>query len=178
MSKQTIIRPITDNDIKAVTDIYAYYVENKEVTFEWDAPTLADMQARVQTVQNLGYPYLVIEEDGEIYGYAYVAPFRARVGWKWTVEVSIYLATDKGHKGYGYLLLTELIKACETTTDIRMLVSTISSKGNIASIRLHQKAGFRIVGTMLDVGYKFGEWHDVVIMQKSIGKGANSAPKI
>lgn len=177
MSKQPIIRPVTDNDIKAVTDIYAYYAENKEVTFEWEAPTLAEMQARAQAVRQLGYPYLVIEEDGKVVGYAYVAPFRGRIGWKWTVEVSIYLAPDMGHQGYGSLLLNALIKACEKTTDIRMLVSTIASNG-IASIRLHQKAGFRIIGTMLDAGYKFGEWHDIVFMQKSIGEGTNSVKKI
>lgn len=177
MSQHPIIRPITDNDIQAVTDIYAYYVENKEVTFEWEAPNLAEMQLRVRSVYNLGYPYLVIEQDGKICGYAYVAPFRGRIGWKWTVEVSIYLAPDKGHQGYGYLLLTALIQACEKTTDIRMLVSTIASNG-IASIRLHQKAGFRVVGTMLDAGYKFDEWHDIVIMQKSIGKGTQSVTKI
>ncbi len=177
MSKQCTIRPIAVGDIQAVTDIYAYYADNKAVTFEWEAPTMREMQSRMEAIVAKNFPYLVLEDEGKVIGYAYAAPFRGRIGWQWTAEVSIYLAHNKASQGYGYPLLQALIKACEKT-NLRMLISTISSKGNIASIRLHQKAGFRIIGTMLDAGYKFDDWHDVVFMQCAIGEGAQTAPKL
>ncbi|MFV0431648.1 MAG: GNAT family N-acetyltransferase [Alphaproteobacteria bacterium] len=168
MSKKVIIRPVQDDDIQAIVDIYDYYVNNSCVTFEWTPPSLQEMNERVHHIQSQGYPYLVLEEAGQVIGYAYVSPYRSRKGWSWCVEDSIYLKHGHDGHGYGSMLLEALIVECKKI-NIRMMVAVISANENIASIRLHQKMGFRMVGTMIDVGYKFNEWQNVVFMQKDMG---------
>ncbi len=169
------IRSVEKTDREQITKIYNHYIENSAVTFEWDKIDADEMQRRADDILQKKYPFLVWEKNGEIMGYAYVAPFRGRKGWSWAVENSIYLAPEQSGKGYGQQLLAALIKACEPL-DIRIMVAVISAKENIASLKLHQKMGFRIIGTMVDIGYKQGQWQDIVLMQKHIGDGAKKAP--
>ncbi len=176
MAQNIHIRPFQKEDIGIITEIYNYYIQNSPATFDWDSLSVADMQARVDKILQKQLPYLVLEENCQILGYAYAAPFRERKGWCWAVEDSIYLHHGYSGKGYGKKLLDALIKAC-SLKDIRMMVATISAKGNTASIKLHQKAGFRMVGTLLDAGYKMDAWQDVVFMQKPIGEGAFTPPQ-
>ncbi len=170
------IRSFEYKDIEQITKIYNYYIKNSSVTFDWDPLTDAEMQYRIEKILHNQLPYLVLEEKGKILGYAYAGPFRERKAWKWAVEDSIYLHPDCSRKGYGKKLLAALIEECEKK-DIRIMVAAISSKGNLASLKLHQKMGFRIIGTMLDIGYKMDSWQDIVLMQKRIGKGDTTAPK-
>ncbi len=176
MPQNKNIRSVETKDIEQLIEIYNYYVKNSPVTFDWESLDKTEMQRRVQRILQKNLPYLVLEEKGKILGYAYVAPFRGRKGWKWAVEDSIYLQPHYSGRGYGQQLLAALIKACQTQ-DIRIMVAVISSKGNIASLKLHQKMGFRIIGTMIDIGYKMNEWQDIVLLQKEIGKGAASKPE-
>ncbi len=175
MAANVSIRSFQKEDIEQITQIYNYYVKNSTATFDWDELGFDDMQGRVDKILQKNLPFLVLEQNNMILGYAYAAPFRERKGWSWAVEDSIYLHHNHGGKGYGQKLLGALIEIC-SQQDIRVMIAVISAKKNTASLKLHQKMGFDKVGIFSDIGYKQGEWQDIVIMQKKIGEGANTPP--
>ena len=170
------IRPCTGADLAAVTRIYAYHVAHGTATFELVPPDEAEIARRRAAVQNLGLPWIVASlDDGPIVGYAYASAYRLRIGYRFTVEDSVYVDPAHAGQGIGGLLLAHLIERCEAA-GARQMIAVIGDSGNAASIRLHEKFGFRHAGTLRSVGFKFGRWIDTVLMQRPIGESDDTLP--
>lgn len=174
MSELTI-RSATAADIPAITAIYGFEVREKTASFELTAPDEAEMARRLTALTTGGFPYLVATVDGHLAGYAYAGPYRPRPAYRYTVEDSVYLDPAYYHRGIGRALLTELIAEC-TMRGFRQIIAVIGDSANAASIGLHRSAGFAMIGTHPNVGFKFGRWLDSVQMQLAIGEGARTVP--
>jgi len=171
-----LIRPSTEADLPAITVIYADAVRHGTGTFELDPPSVADMAQRRSDILAKNLPWLVAEAGGQVLGYAYANTFRPRLAFRFCVEDSIYLHPDARARGTGKLLLAELIARCEAL-GIRQMVAVIGDSANQGSIALHTRLGFEHTGTLGSVGWKFGRWLDVVMMQRPLGLGERSAPR-
>lgn len=165
-----LIRPSAEHDLAAVTRIYGHHVLHGTGTFELTPPSLEDMTARRADVLSKGLPWLVLEERGEVLGYAYGTWFKPRPAYRFSVEDSIYLAPEAAGRGLGRALLAELLAALERH-GVRKVMAIIGDSGNTASIGVHAALGFERVGVVQSCGWKFGRWLDIVLMQRSIGEG-------
>jgi L-amino acid N-acyltransferase YncA len=174
--EEPVLRACLSADVKAVQAIYAIEVREGTASFEIDPPDLPEMQARFEAIVARGLPYVVAELDGRLAGYAYATPYRARPGYRHTVEDSVYVARWAHRRGLGRALLDAVI-AQATDAGMRQMVAIIGDSAHAASIRLHERAGFRTVGTLTDVGLKFGRWLDAVIMQRPLGAGSAPIPR-
>ncbi|NER84588.1 MAG: N-acetyltransferase [Leptolyngbya sp. SIO1D8] len=159
------IRQIQEADIARITEIYNWYVLNTTITFELEVISPSEMQQRVQGKLKK-YDWLVAEIDKSVIGYAYYGAYHSRAAYSHTVELSIYLAQESIGKGCGKSLYRTLIESAKNR-DFRELVGIIALP-NETSIALHQKLGFEEIGVLKKVGYKFGNYLDVGIWQKSI----------
>lgn len=133
------------------------------------------MTRRREAVVMAGLPYLVAELEGHLAGYTYVGPYRSRPAYNYTVENSVYVAAWAQRRGVGLALLQALIPACAATGK-RQMIAVIGDADNVASIALHEAAGFHHVGTLEHVGFKHGRWLDVVIIQRPLGCDSTSLP--
>jgi phosphinothricin acetyltransferase len=171
------VRDAVDDDLPRIHAIYAHHVLHGLASFEETPPEIAELARRRADIAVRGLPFVVAEMAGRVRGYAYAAPYRARSAYRHTVEDSVYVAPDAQGRGVGRAALAEVIARCERL-DVRQMVAIIGDSGNAASIRLHERLGFRHVGTLGAVGFKFGQWVDSVIMQRSIGpSGAEPPPR-
>ncbi len=162
------IRPSTAADLRVITGIYGHHVRTGTSSFEFEAPSLDEMIGRRQAILDKRLPYLVAESaNGELLGYACVSPYRLRAAYRFTVENSIYIHPAFLGQGYGKLLLGSLIHECEQL-GLREIIAVIGDSTNLASIRLHEQAGFLPIGVFRNVGLKFGKWLDTVLMQRSL----------
>jgi L-amino acid N-acyltransferase YncA len=162
-----IVRPAVAADIDAITLIYAHHVNHGTGSFETEAPDHAEMARRWSEVAARGLPWLVAEEDGDIGGYAYAAPYRSRPAYRHTVEDSIYVRADRLGTGLGKLLMPALITTAQAC-GMRQMIAVIGDSANQSSITLHRRFGFDDAGLLKDVGFKFGCWLDTVFMQRSL----------
>lgn len=169
------LRPSRPDDLPAITAIYAWNVEHGSGTFELEPPLLEDMTRRRDDVLAKNLPWLVVERDGVVLGYAYANHFRPRPAYRFALEDSIYLAPEARGQGLGRLLLAELLARCEAR-GARQMLAVIGDSGNAGSIGVHRALGFVDVGVMRSAGWKFGRWLDVVVMQRALGLGASAAP--
>ena len=142
-------------------------------TFETTPPTEAEMAARRADVLAKSLPYLVIEDGGEMLGYAYCQWFKPRPAYRFSAEDSIYMHPDSAGKGLGKILLTELMRQAETA-GVRKLIAVIGDSTNSSSIGVHKALGFESVGVIRNCGWKFNRWLDITIMDKAIGDGATT----
>jgi phosphinothricin acetyltransferase len=172
----TSIRPSTDADLAAVTRIYSHHVLNGTGTFETSPPSEDDMRARRADVLGKNLPWLVLELDGEVAGFAYGNWFKPRPAYRFSVEDSIYLASNAVGKGLGKLLMAELLAQLERR-GVRKVMAVIGDSANLGSIGVHKAAGFTHVGVVEDCGWKFGRWLDIVLMQKTLGAGSTTPPE-
>ena len=170
-----LIRPSTPSDLDAVTSIYAWNVAHGTGTFEIEAPDRREMERRRADVLGKGLPWLVLERAGNVVGYAYANQFRPRPAYRFCLEDSVYLAADAVGLGFGRLLLVELLARCEAA-GARQMLAVIGDSANAGSIGVHRAVGFAHSGTIEAAGWKFDRWLDVVLMQKSLGLGATTAP--
>jgi L-amino acid N-acyltransferase YncA len=170
-----LIRPSRDEDVPAITALYAHHVLHGTGTFETEPPSVADMRTRRTDVLSKGLPYLVAEQDGKIAGFAYGNWFKPRPAYRYSVEDSIYLAPDLHGQGLGRALLAELLARCEAV-GIRKVMAIVGDSANAGSIGVHRALGFTQVGTIDACGWKFGAWRDIVIMQKTLGLGDTQPP--
>ncbi|WP_309828777.1 N-acetyltransferase family protein [Paracidovorax wautersii] len=170
------IRPSRDEDIPALTAIYAHHVLNGTGTFEIDPPSEADMAGRRADVLGRKLPYIVAEKDGEILGFAYCNWFKPRPAYRFSAEDSIYVADAARGLGVGRKLLAALSEAAEQA-GVRKLLAVIGDSANAGSIGVHRSAGFTEIGVMRSVGWKFGAWRDIVLMEKTLGAGDTTAPE-
>jgi phosphinothricin acetyltransferase len=133
------------------------------------------MMRRMRALLDGGFPYLAAELDGDVVGYAYAGPYRTRPAYRFTVEDSIYLDPKAQGRGIGRSLLDRLI-AESTNRGFRLMVAVIGDSAQMPSIELHRAAGFTMVGTFANIGFKFDRWLDSVLMQRALGEGATTKP--
>ena len=171
----TTIRPSTEDDIPAISAIYAHHVLTGTGTFETTPPTEDDMRNRRADVLAKGLPYLVAEIEGKVAGFAYCNWFKPRPAYRFSAEDSIYLAPEAHGKGLGKLLLTELMAQAERC-GVRKLIAVIGDSANAGSIGVHTSCGYAQVGVIAACGWKFDRWLDIVLMEKAIGAGHSAPP--
>ncbi|HFR3686722.1 TPA: N-acetyltransferase family protein [Streptococcus suis] len=152
-------------DAADLVAIYAPYVEKTAITFETEVPTVEAFASRIEKTLEK-FPYLVAVEEGKIVGYAYASTYYARAAYDWTVEFSVYVQKEARGKGIGNLLYTALEEEL-TVRGFKNFLACIALP-NPASIALHEKKGYQQVAHFKKVGYKFGTWHDIVWLQKSL----------
>ncbi len=171
------LRDATAQDTGAIAAIYAHHVLNGTGSFELQPPDAAEMSKRLDAVSQQGFPCIVAALDDKITGYAYAGPYRPRPAYRFTVENSIYVHPDYIGSGVGSLMMAALIERCEKL-GLRQMVAVIGDSANTGSLKLHRKFGFVETGLLKDVGYKFGRWLDVVLMQRNLGAGSSAPPDI
>jgi phosphinothricin acetyltransferase len=169
------VRDSTPADVGDIHEIYAHHVMHGLASFEEIPPDAGEMAQRRESVLALGLPHLVAEIDGRIVGYSYASLYRTRSAYRHTLEDSVYVREGLAGRGIGRALLTELIERC-SRGPWRQMVAVIGDSANHASIELHRKLGFREVGNLEAVGFKFGRWVDSVLMQRALGKGSETLP--
>ena len=165
------LRDCGEGDLAAVHEIYRREVLEGTASFELEPPDLATIAERWRAIRAAGLPYLVAELDGRVAGYAYAGIYRPRPAYRFVVEDSVYIAPWARRRGLGRLLL-EAVIAGASASGRRQMIAIIGDSAHVASIALHRQAGFRMVGTLEDVGWKFGRWLETVIMQRALGAGA------
>lgn len=162
------IRPATARDLPDVREIYNYYVVNSTVTFDEDQMSLRAWRSRFALLTKLGMPFLVaVSPSGDVLGYALVMPWKQKRAYRFTVENSIYLRPAATGKGLGRALLAVIIDASKEA-GLKEILAVIADKGADSSIALHESFGFKEIGRMGRVGYKFERWLGTVLMQKSL----------
>jgi phosphinothricin acetyltransferase len=169
------IRSVTPADVPAITRIYAHSVTHGTASFELEPPDEAEMSRRMRALLDGGFPYLIAEIDGVVAGYAYAGPYRPRRAYRFSVEDSIYIDPAAQRQGIGRALLDRLIAECERR-GFRQMIAVIGDSAQLPSIELHRAAGFRMIGTFENCGYKFDRWLDSVFMQRALGPGATTKP--
>lgn len=161
---EPILRDATPGDMAAVAVLYGREVLEGTATFEETPPPVELMQQRLQGVLAHGLPWLVAEVDGQVVAWAYASPFRPRAAYRYAVESSIYVADGFQGRGLGSVLMRAVIARCRAM-GLRQMIAAISNDESRASIELHARLGFREVGSYRKVGWKFGRWLDVTLMQ-------------
>ena len=159
--------PANDDDIAAIARIYAHHVLHGRASFETEAPSVGEMRRRLDALVETGYPVLVAMLDGILSGYAYGSPFHPHQAYRRTVEDSIYVDYRLPRRGVGRALLTELLEQLRAA-EFQQVMAVIGDSANAGSIELHRALGFRHVGTAHGIGFKFGEYLDVVYMQLAL----------
>lgn len=168
-----IIRASRNEDVPALHAIYANSVSIETASWEYEPPTLAEFADRRRKILEQGFPYFTAELDGKPVGYSYASSYRARIGYRFVVENSVYVAQDAAGRGIGKKLMETLIEEC-TRMGFRQMISVIGDSANIRSIKLHEACGFKHVATFKGIGWKFDRWLDSVQMQRVLGDGSET----
>ena len=171
-----IIRPSQDDDVPAIAAIYSHYVLHGVASFEEIPPDPDEIARRRRDVLRHGLPYLVAKRSGRALGYCYAAPYRLRSAYRFTLEDSIYIDQAEVGRGLGRALLTSLLDRC-AELGYRQMVAVIGGSDTWPSLRLHAALGFARIGVLPAVGFKFGSWVDIVLMQRALGLGASTVPE-
>ena len=168
------IRKVTPEDAEALLEIYAWYVRETAITFEYAVPSLEEFRRRIEATLEK-YPYLAAEEDGRILAYAYAGLFKGRAAYDWSVETTIYADKDARRKGIGRRLLAAL----ESSLARQGILNAYACIGvprdtedeylTFDSVRFHEKMGYCLAGTFHRCGCKFGRWYSMVWMEKMLG---------
>jgi phosphinothricin acetyltransferase len=175
---RAFVRPSREADVPAMLAIYLHHIRkgvDPDAAGDVETPDADDLRRRRKTMHRGRLPHLVAERAGVVVGYAYAVPFRKRPAYRYAVKHSIYLHTEHLGRGVGRLLLPALIDAC-AAAGYRQMIGYIDA-ANQASLRLHESLGFREVGRLPSIGYKFGHWTDSVMVQRSLGLGATAPPE-
>ena len=162
-----------EQDAPELLEIYRPYVETTSITFETEVPTVAEFAERIRDTLTK-FPYLVIEEDGKILGYAYAHPFHTRAAYDWTVESSVYVRQDVRHGHIGTLLYEALMERLSYQGVCN--VCAVVTVPNVPSVAFHKRMGFTSAGILPNFGYKMNEWHGVEYLYRRL-KPVDQAPK-
>ena len=168
------VRASTEDDVPAMVAIYAHHIRNGLGPYDPEPLHDEDIKRRRKNMLKRRLPHLVAERNGVVVGYAYAVPFRKRPAYRYAVKHSIYVHPDHLHSGVGRLLLPALIEAC-TAAGFRQMIAYVDAE-NLPSQNLHEAFGFRRVGRLESVGYRFGRWTDSLLMQRALGPGAAEPP--
>lgn len=161
-----VIRSALAGDAGAIADIYNHYIRETVVTFEEAPVTAAAMEARLEETVAEGLPWLVAEDDGVVAGYAYASKWKGRCAYRFSVEVTVYLAPEAAGAGLGSRLYESLFEALRARS-FHVVIGGIALP-NAASVALHEKMGMTKVAHFSEVGYKFGNWVDVGYWQGTL----------
>ena len=172
MSHETI-REATSSDASRLLEIYSYYVNKTAITFEYDTPSAEEWASRMSHIMER-YPFLVIEQNGEIQGYAYAGPFVGRAAYDWSCEMTIYLDHRAQKQGLGRKLYTALEAALKEMGILNLYACIgypVEEDEYLTrnSSEFHAHLGFSEIGRFHQCGYKFGRWYDMIWMEKIIG---------
>lgn len=177
-----IVRDAMLADAGRLLEIYAYYVEYTAISFEYDVPTLSEFQSRMENTMKR-YPYLVIEQDGIVQGYAYASAFVGRAAYDRSCELTIYLDRNAQKRGLG----RKLYEALESRLRAMGMLNLYACIGypekedeylTRNSAAFHEHLGFEKAGTFHNCGYKFGRWYHMIWMEKIIGEFTRAASGI
>ncbi len=147
--------------------IYAPYIENTAITFEYDVPSVEEFAKRIYEITR-HYPWIVYEENGKILGYAYGSPEHTRAAYQWTVESSVYISPDARGRGIGKVLyetLFDILRAQNFCVCYAIIIAE-----NEVSLKMHENFGFKEIGFAKNSGYKLGAWHSIVTMEKQLNE--------
>lgn len=158
MKKQFIIRPIQSKDTEEVLSIYAPYVQNTSITFDYELPSKAEFIDKIESIRH-DYPWLVCLSDNKIVGYAYGSKHRYKTAYKWSVESTIYVAQGFHRLGVARLLYESLFKILKSQGFFNVYAGV--TMPNVSSEEFHKSMGFTEIGIFKNIGYKLGKWHDV-----------------
>ena len=168
------IRIAAPNDAEALLEIYAPYVRNTAITFEYDVPSVDEFRQRIcRTLEK--YPYLIAEQDGAPVGYAYAGPLNKRAAYDWAVETSLYVRGDCKKQGLGkklYLALEQAL-SLQHVINLNACIACPEAEDEYLtrnSIQFHEHLGYRFVGEFYQCGYKFSRWYNMVWMEKHLGE--------
>jgi phosphinothricin acetyltransferase len=162
------IRSATNDDCAEICDIYNFYIESSVITFDEKPMEPSSWQDKLQQLQDLNLPFIVAKsESGQLLGFAYLAPWRQKSAYRRTVENTIYLKPNAIGQGLGPRLLSELLRLGKDA-GIKEVVAVISDSEAETSIKMHKKFGFKKVGELPRVGFKFNRWLGVILLQKSL----------
>lgn len=168
------IRPATADDAAACADIYGFYVRHTHISFESEPPSTEEMARRIAT-SSARHAWLVAQEaDGDVVGFAYAAPYSSREAYRWSAETSVYLEAGRRRTGAGRALYEALFERL-AERGIRRLVAGLAMP-NDASLGLHVALGFEVVGTLRRIGWKHGQWRDVMRLQKDLAPDLGGTP--
>lgn len=182
MEEDITVRFADEQDAEALLAIYAPYVRDTAVSFEYEVPSAEEFSRRIGTT--LGrYPFLVAERGGEPLGYAYAGPFKDRPAYDWAVETSVYVRQDLRRRGVGRTLYDSLERLLDAQGILNMEACIACPNGPDArlsadSIAYHEHMGFRLVGRFSQCGHKFGRWYDMAWMEKVIGEHVADQPAV
>jgi L-amino acid N-acyltransferase YncA len=170
-----VIRPSREGDVPEIAAIYRYHVLHGLASFEEIPPDPDELASRRSDILARGLPYLVAERSGQVLGYCYAAPYRTRSAYRFTLEDSIYIDQAEVGRGLGKALLAPVLDRC-AELGYRQMVAVIGGSNTWPSIRLHAALGFTRIGVLPAVGFKFGSWVDIVLMQRALGPGTTAVP--
>ena len=172
----------TPADAAALLDIYAHYVRNTAITFEYEVPSLEEFAQRIGNTL-AEYPYLVAKRGEEILGYAYAGAFHPRAAYHWAAELAIYVKNGCQKMGIGkrlYAALEEILKA-QGILNLEACIAYPETEDEYLtknSVEYHRHLGYRLVGQFHQCGYKFGKWYHMVWMEKIIGEHLEEQPPV
>lgn len=160
------IRVASADDAFLIRDIYAYYVTNTDISFEFDVPSVDEMKKRITDTLKTA-PYLVAEINNKVVGYAYASQFRVRKAYQYSYELSVYIDKDYHRKGIARELYSKLFEILKVM-NVKSLYACLTYP-NFKSEEFHKSLGFETVGNLHHCGYKFDKWLDIIYMEKSLG---------
>lgn len=174
IKEKVLIRRASEEDAQAILDVYAPYIKNTAITFEYEVPSLEEFRERIRSTLKK-YPYLVAEKEGEILGYAYTGAFVGRAACDWSVETSIYLKETGTKMGVGRMLYNaiEKISKAQNIVNLNACIAVPDTEDehlNFNSAQFHAHLGYQFVGKFHKCGYKFGNWYNLIWMEKTIGE--------
>ena len=175
-SAAVTIRNSRDSDVPAMLAIYLHHIRKGEDPRHQggiETPDADDIKRRRKSMHSRKMPHIVAEEGGVVLGYAYAVPFRKRPAYRYTVKHSIYIHQHHVRRGLGKRLMEALVDAC-AAAGFRQMIGYIDA-ANEASLAIHEQFGFRKVGFLPQVGFKFGRWTDTVMVQRSLGPGGTAS---
>src|SRR5260370_24485196 len=170
-----VIRPCEEDDVAAITTIYAHHVLHGLASFEISGRARMTWGSGAWMSSAKAFPISSPNAAERWWGYAYVSPYRLRPAYRHTAENSVYLHPSWGGRGIGRQLMSALLAECEAR-GLRQIGAVIGDSANYASISLHKSLGFREVGVLRAVGFTFGRWVDSLLMQRELGAGDSTPP--
>ncbi len=172
--KDYTIRTATKDDAARLLEIYAPYVENTAITFEYEVPSVAEFAQRIENTLKK-YPYLIAESGDEILGYTYAGAFKGRAAYDWSVETTLYVKSTCHRQGIGkalYLALEKTLKA-QNILNLNACIAYPEVEDEFLtqnSPHFHESMDYKLVGVFHQCGFKFHRWYDMIWMEKQIGE--------
>lgn len=174
MKSDVVIRMATKKDAADMLNIYAHYVIETAIAFDYEVPSVKEFSKRISHLM-MKYPCIVALEEDRVIGYAYASTFKDRAAYDWAVETTLYINKDYRGKGVGrllYLTLEDILKNQNIINLYACIAYSPTQDAHLdnASIGFHQYMGYSKVAHFTKCGYKFGKWYDVVWMEKMLGE--------